>query len=240
MPSAGAMLLIPAATVVSYAIGWMIGQPVLVPILNAAVAWWRMAVELGRGRTRQAIAVMLIWALTLAVVSTVMAASGWSRRADGGDLFLRASYRDEMIQWVRTGIGPESSPSVFVPRHAAHAVVFAVASVATAGLLSMPMGAALMNQMGEYVGAMAATSAHPVASAVMGWHPWAVVRVTGFVILGVVLSGVVLSRVRRFPYSVVAERRWLMLGAALLLVDVLLKWALAPTWAVLLKGLAGW
>ena len=156
---------------------------------------------------------MLVWALTLGVVSTVMAASGWSRRHDGGDLFLRASYRDEMIHWVRTGVGPESMPSVFLPRHAAHAAVFAAASAVTGGVLSMPMGAALMNQMGEYVGAMAATSAHPVASALLGWHPWAIVRITGFVIIGVVLSGVLLSRVWRVPYSLsrgapMARARW--------------------------------
>ena len=234
------MLLVPFATVASYVLGWAIGLPVLVPFLNAAVAWWRMASELRRGRTRQAIAVMLVWALTLGVVSTVMAAAGWSRRHDGGDLFLRASYRDEMLHWVRTGIGPESTPAVFVPRHAAHAAVFAVASLVTGGVLSMPMGAALMNQMGEYVGAMAATSAHPVASAVLGWHPWAVVRITGFVIVGVVLSGVLLARVWRIPYSLFAERRWLAVGAALLVADVVLKWALAPAWATLLRGLAGW
>jgi len=233
------VLLVVAATVLSYALGWAIGLPVLLPFLNAAVAWWRMAVELRRGQVGRAVAVMLVWALTMGVVSTVMAASGWSRRHDR-DLFLRSTYRDEMFQWVRTGVGAESTPSTFMPRHLGYAAVFSAASAATGGLLSMPMGAALMNQMGEYVGAMAAASAHPFASAVLGWHPWAVVRVIGFVILGVVLSGVVLSRVMRFSYSLRSERRWLQVGAALLVLDIALKSALAPAWATLLKGLAGW
>jgi hypothetical protein len=234
------VLLVLPATVLSYALGWAIGLPVLLPFLNAAVAWWRMAVELSRGQLRRAIAVMLVWALTMGVVSTIMAASGWSRRPDGGELFLRAAYRDEMFQWVRTGVGAESTPSTFVPRHLGYAAVFTATSAATGGLLSMPMGAVLMNQMGEYVGAMARASAHPFASAVLGWHPWAVVRVIGFVILGVVLSGVVLSRIMRFPYSLRAERRWLQVGAGLLVLDLALKAALAPAWATLLKGLAGW
>jgi hypothetical protein len=234
------MIAVVAATVVSYAVGWAIGWPALLPFLNAGVAWWRMATELRRGQVRRAVAVMLVWALTMGVMATLMAATGWSRRLDGGDLFLRASYRDEMMQWVRTGIGAESTPSIFVPRHLGYAAVFTVASLATGGALSMPMGAALMNQMGEYVGGMAAASAHPFASAVLGWHPWAVVRIVGFVILGVVLSGVVLSRVLRFPYSLAAERRWLVVGAALLVLDLALKWALAPAWATLLKELAGW
>jgi len=234
------VLLVLPATVLSYALGWAIGLPALLPFLNAAVAWWRMAVELSRGQVRRAIAVMLVWALTMGVVSTIMAASGWSRRHDGGELFLRAAYRDEMFQWVRTGVGAESTPSTFVPRHLGYAAVFTATSAATGGVLSMPMGAVLMNQMGEYVGAMAGASAHPFASAVVGWHPWAIVRVTGFVILGVVLSGVVLSRIMRFPYSLRAERRWLQVGVGLLVLDIALKWTLAPAWATLLKGLAGW
>jgi hypothetical protein len=144
-----------------------------------------------------------------------------------------------MLQWVRTGIGPESTPAVFIPRHLAHAGVFVVASVATAGLLSMPMGAALMNQMGEYVGAMSARSAHPIASAVLGWHPWAVVRIIGFVLIGVALSAVVLSRAG-FARGLRAEKRWLLIGVALLVLDIALKWALAPAWATILRGLAGW
>jgi hypothetical protein len=104
----------------------------------------------------------------------------------------------------------------------------------------MPMGAALMNQMGEYVGAMARQSAHPATSVLLGWHPWAVVRVIGFVIIGVVLSGVALSRLMGFPYSLGRHRRWLYLSAGLLALDIVLKWVLAPSWATLLEGVAGW
>ena len=234
------MFTVIVSTVASYALGWLLGVPALVPALNAAVAWWMMAAWLKRGDVRRAIAIMLVWALTMGVTSTVMAAAGWSRFADGRDLFLRSTYRDEMIHWVRTGRGPESQPSVFVPRHLGYAAVFSAASIATAGIASMPMGAVLMNQMGEYVGAMTAQSAHPFASALLGWHPWAVVRVIGFVMIGVVLSGPLLSRVRRTPFPLADHRRWLQVGVALLLLDLLLKWALAPAWARILRGVAGW
>jgi hypothetical protein len=234
------VLLVVVATLGSYAIGLAAGVPLLVPFLNAALPWWLMAEALRAGQTTRAIAIMLVWALTMGVASTSMAALGWSRTRGDGDLFLRSAYRNEMIAWVRTGVGPESDPAAFAPRHVAYAGVFSVTAVATGGALAMPMGAALMNQMGEYVGAMAAASAHPFVSAVMGWHPWAVVRIAGFVIIGVVLSGPLLSRVRRFPFSIAAERRWLGAGAALLVLDLLLKWLLAPSWAVLLRGVAGW
>jgi hypothetical protein len=234
------MVLVIVSTVASYAVAWLIGVPALVPILNAAVPWWLMAGSLGRGEVRRAIAIMLVWALTMGATSTVMAAAGWSRRAEGRELFLRSQYRDEMIQWVRTGRGPESQPSVFVPRHLGYAAVFSVASIATAGIASMPMGAVLMNQMGEYVGAMTAQSVNPFASALLGWHPWAVVRIIGFVMIGVVLSGPLLSRFRGVPFSLADHRGWLQLGVALLVLDLLLKWALAPAWARILRGIAGW
>jgi hypothetical protein len=234
------MILAVAGTLASYAIGWLIGLPALVPFLNAAVPWWLMAKSLRLGMVRRAVGIMLVWALTMAVVATSMAALGWSRTRSGGDLFLRSEYRDQMIEWVRTGIGPESQPAVFIPRHLGYAAVFTVTALATGGVLAMPMGAVLMNQMGEYVGAMARQSAHPATSVMLGWHPWAIVRVAGFVMIGVVLSGVLLSRVLKFPYPLARHRRFLFVGAGMLALDIALKAVLAPAWGAILKGVAGW
>lgn len=234
------MLLTIAATLASYLAGWVISVPLIVPFLNAAIPWWLMAKALRIGQVRRAIAIMLVWALTMGVAATAMAAFGWSRTRSGGDLFLQSTYRDQMLAWVRTGIGPESDARVFLPRHAAYAAVFSATALATGGALAMPMGAVLMNQMGEYVGSMAARSAHPAVSVILGWHPWAVVRIIGFVMIGVVLSGVVLSRVLRFAYSLRRHQRWLMVGGALLVLDVALKWVLALSWGAILKDVAGW
>jgi len=231
--------MIVAVTIASYALAWLIGVPALVPFLNAAPAWWLMARALRRGQVNRAIAVMLVWAATLAVCATTMSAFGWTQRG-GGELFLQSDYKRQMISWVQTGIGPESDPSTFVPRHLAYATVFTAAAVATGGILAMPMGAVLMNSMGDYVGTLAARGAHPVPLVVLGWHPWALLRIAGFVILGVVLSGVGLSRVWAFEYSLSSQRRWLTIGVALLGIDIALKWMLAPAWSRLLRGLAGW
>jgi hypothetical protein len=226
-------------TVASYAAGWLAGVPALVPFLNAAPAWWLMTRALRNRQINRAIAVMLLWAATMAVCATTMAAFGWTRRG-GNELFLQADYRIQMIAWVQTGVGPESDPSTFVPRHLAHAAVFSAAAIATGGVLAMPMGAVLMNSMGDYVGTLAARGAHPLPLVLLGWHPWALLRIVGFVILGVVLSGVVLSRLLRFEYSLLVQRRWLVIAVALLALDIVLKWALAPAWSPLLRGLAGW
>jgi len=234
------LVVVVLATLASYPVGWAIGQPLLLPLLNAGAAWWVMARLLQSGEMPRAVAAMLVWAATMAVAATAMSAFGWSRDARDEGLFLRPGYRDDMLRWVETGQGDESRPSRFLPQHAAHAGVFAAASLGTGGILSMPMGAVLMNSMGEYVGTMAARSAHPVASIILGWHPWSLVRIVGFVILGVVLSGVVLSRLMAFPFALSAHRGWLAAGGGLLILDVGLKAVLAPAWGRLLRGLAGW
>ena len=233
-------LLIAASTLSSYALGWVIGVPLLVPFLNAAVPWLLMARRLARQEVRGAISTMLLWAAIMAVTATTMAALGWSTTREGRDLFLRSSYRDQMLHWVRTGEGPESRPAEFVPVHAGHALVFTVTALATGGALAMPMGALLVNQMSEYVGALAARSPHPVAVALLAWHPWAVIRVIAFVVLGVLLSGVLISRVTRTPFRLRAHMSWLVAAMLMLVTDVALKWVLAPWWAVLLRGLVGW
>jgi hypothetical protein len=233
------MTLIIAATLASYAAGWLLAVPGAVPVLNAAAGWTIMVRELRAGRARRAIALMLVWAATMGATATTVRWAGWTL-PDGRDWFLRSEYRDEMLHWVRTGIGPESEPAVFVPRHAASAAVFCVAAVATGGAAAMVMGAVLTNSMGDYVGSMAGLSAHPFASSVLGWHPWAVVRIVAFVILGVLLSGVTLSRVMRFEFRLRDWRVWALAAAAMLVLDVALKWVLAPAWGELLRGIAGW
>jgi hypothetical protein len=44
----------------------------------------------------------------------------------------------------------------------------------------------------------------------------------------------------RFEYRLSEQRRWILLAAAGLMLDVLLKWALAPSWRLLIKSAAGW
>ena len=92
----------------------------------------------------------------------------------------------------------------------------------------MPMGAVLMNYMGHYVGALAATSRRPVLTMMLGWHPWAVIRVISFVVIGVVLSAPLLSRLGRFRVDWPAARSLLSYAAAGLIADIVLKTLLAP------------
>jgi hypothetical protein len=231
-------LAIVLCTVASYALGWLIGIPALVPVLNTLASFPFMVAALKRGDLRLAIARMLLWALTMAVCATALSyREPW--RTDV--LFLRgAAYRTEMFAWVASGRGAESMPSQFVPQQAGHASVFALLAAATGGVLAMPMGAVLMNYMGHYVGMLSATSARPALTMLLAWHPWAVIRVASFVVIGVVLSAPLLGRVYLFRIDWRAARTPMAWACTGLFADVMLKWLLAPAWQRLLLRVVGW
>jgi hypothetical protein len=222
---------------VSYGIAWTIGIPALVPILNTLVSFPFMVAALRRGRMKLAVARMLLWAATMAIAATLLS---YAQPGDTEALFLRSGdYRREMFTWVMTGRGAESTPSQFIPQQAGHAALFSTLALATGGALAMPMGAALMNYMGHYVGTLAAMSRRPFAIMLLGWHPWAVIRVISFVVLGVVLSSPLLGRVFRFRVDWRVGRRLLGWSCAGLVADIVLKALLAPAWQRLLLRIIG-
>jgi hypothetical protein len=233
-----ATLAIVLATAASYAVGWAVGLPALMPVLNTLASFPFMVAALRQGRLRVAVARMLVWALAMGACATLIA---YARPWAAGQLFVRGdAYRTEMFTWVMTGRGAESTPAVFVPQQAGHAALFSALALATGGAAAMPMGAVLMNYMGTYVGSLAAASPRPVVAALAGWHPWAVIRVASFVVLGVILSMPLLSRVFRFRpmwQEAAPLARWALAGLA---ADVVLKTLLAPSWQRLLLRVTGW
>jgi hypothetical protein len=197
-----------------------------------------MVAALRRGRVRLAVGRMLAWALALGVCATLL--SYWQPwRTDV--FFIRgASYRSEMFAWVLTGRGVESDPARFIPQHAMHTALFVACGLLTGGIVAMAMGAVLMNYMGHYVGALAAASVHPVEVMILGWHPWAVIRIVSFVTIGVVIAGPLLARVGGFRFDWRSARPLLAWAVVGLLADVVLKWTLAPTWQKILLRVVGW
>jgi hypothetical protein len=87
-------LTIVVATLLSYALGWAIGVPILLPILNTLASFPFMVLALKRGDLRLAVARMLLWALTMGIAATGLS---YARPSQTGALFLRGeSYRAEM------------------------------------------------------------------------------------------------------------------------------------------------
>jgi hypothetical protein len=232
----GAALLV-SATVVSYQVGFLAGLPLLVPVLNVLPAVPSMLNALARESVRRAIVLMLVWAATLIVCATALS---YAFPEETGRLFLNGDrYQREMFNWVITGQGAESRPRDFLPLHAAHAALFVSLSLVTGSLLSLAMGAVLVNYMGHFVGTLGAVSSRPILTMILAWNPWSLTRIVSFVTLGVVLSGPLLSRLGGFRFRLGDHWRLIALACAGLVVDSLLKAVLAPSWQQLLRSVTG-
>jgi hypothetical protein len=225
-------------TALSYVAAVLIAVPALVPILNVVPAFPWMVHSLRHRRVGEAVGRMFVWAATLAVCATTLS---YVAPLETSRLFIHGdAYRREMFLFVMTGQGTEGDIRQFLPQHAVHAAMFCGLALGTGSMLAMPLGAVLMNYMGHYVGALASASMHPWRALALAWVPWSILRIASFVTLGVVLGGPVLGRVFGCEYRLAEQRRWLQLAAAGLVLDVLLKWALAPSWRLLIKSAAGW
>jgi hypothetical protein len=192
---------------VSIAAGFYLGIPLLLPILCAAPAYASMALLLREGRRGAALAAMLLWALLLGSGMTGLCAHDPARAESV--VIHGTAYWEEMRPWLETGQGRESDPSRFLPQHALHAAVFVALSLLTASVVSVVFGAILMNYMAYYVSQVVRlTPAHPLLAALLGWHPWSVVRIVSFVTLGVLLAEPLLARITRSPRRAAARDRW--------------------------------
>ncbi len=220
----------------SYPIGLAFEPRFLLPLLNALPAWWVMTKRLRAGDLRGAILLMLVFPLALALFGTVWL-SLWPT-ADGliPAVFNGPEYREEMFAWIRTGVGSEGDWRLFLPMHLTHLVAFAALSLMSGSLISITGGAILTNYMDGYVASIHRAGAPLWATVFFGWQPWAICRVAGFCILGVLLAEPVLSRVFRYPAQPWSRTRpWFLIALALILADWVLKAALAPTWGRILK-----
>ena len=230
-------LLAPVAVFLAFALGFAApaaGRAAL-PILATLAIYPVFARLVMAGRRGAAIAAALLWAASLSV--SLISHTARDPEAAGHGVLMGPTYRDEMFQYVASGEGRESDPRRFIPQHLLHAGIFAVATLLSGGLLGLAMGTVLVGYMSYYVGALAA-GPHPFTAGLLGWPPWAILRVAAFVLLGTVLARPLLLRLRGLrnePLFAPADRRIAIIGVALLLADILLKSIFATTWATLLR-----
>jgi hypothetical protein len=231
-----ALALLFLATAVSYPIGLATGSRWLLPALNMAPAYFVMVLRLHAGDRAGALRLMLFWAFALAVSGTVLF-SVWPQ--DPGPQILNgAAYRDEMFRWIRTGAGSEGDLTLFLPQHLLHLLAFVALCLATGSVVSIFMGAVLMNYMSYYVASLARAGTPEWAVVFLGWQPWALVRVAAFCALGTVLAEPLLSRVWRYDYGGLKTARRVVAWSALgILADWTLKAVLAPSWGRWLRAL---
>ncbi len=234
----GAPLALTALTtaVVTTAAGFLIGGRWALPALNALAVYPVYIGLIMRGRMRQALVLALLWALFLSQ-AVIVATYFFPERAE--TVIWRAEeYRNEMFDWVATGGGAESSPSQFIPMQLRDFAVFSVVCFLTVGLGGLVMGAMLLNYMNFYVGSLVLGAQRPVATLLLAWQPYALVRVAAYILVACALTelAVALLRRRRLPRRV---KSWMALGVAGIFIDILVKSAIAPLWSRLLSWASG-
>jgi hypothetical protein len=232
------LLVLVLAAAMSYPLGLWIGQPWLLPILNALPAYLVLVHRLRQGERGGAVRAMLLWAATLAIVGTVTLVS-W-RGPTAPVVFHGPEYKQEMFHWIRTGQGAEGSPRLFLPQHLLHLAVFVALGLATASAGAILMGAVMMNYMSYYVASLARAGVPSWAVALLGWQPWAIFRVLAFVTLGVILTEPLVFRC--FPAARLKAKPWgrapyVVAAMSGILADWFLKALLASLWGQWLRGL---
>ena len=176
------------------------------------------------GRLMEASIIVFEWALVL-TLSAVYATTVMGQSM--GSLVIKGEeYRTEMFSWIRTGLGAEGDPSLFVIPKLKEIAVFSIASLASLGFLGLLMGAMLLNYMNYYVGNLLlhAKPGYILQVALLSWPIYAILRVPGYVFLGTALT--------RIAYLFLKERRliverktrkMLILAAVLIALDFILK-----------------
>jgi hypothetical protein len=223
----GAELAVPPVTLAAVGLAHAAGAAWLHATLPAVFFFPFWAAAIAAGRPRLAAFRAGLWALTLSIgVFCLSLAKG---EAVAGELWGGARYADEMLGWIRTGVGPEGSLLSFLPRLAGEVLLFAALCLVSGGLLGLVLGTVLLDFMNYYAGLLVLLADEPAAALCRVWPVYAIVRVAGFILIAVGLARPALARVLETAGGRGLERRWLAAGVLCLVADVALKVLLAES-----------
>lgn len=214
------------STLLSYIIGIFIGIKFFLPIINISLAYPVMIYLVLKGRRKEAVYLMLLWALSMIIFGTIVF-SIFPERAEN-TVINGKSYKEEMFEWIKTGAGRESNPKSFIPQHLIHVGVFVILSLISASFLSIIMGSIMVNYMNFYVAQLIIHSKNKAIPIILGWHFWSLIRVFSFVILGVLLSEPLLSFLKKEEPQIGKEKFLLFLTLSGLMLDIILKTIFSP------------
>ncbi len=204
-------------------------------ILAGGSACWFLH-SMRESGTKVVTSVLVVWAFTHS--AAIVGLSMWSPQQAGLVIPHAPEYWAEMVPYVARGEGIESDPSRFIPLHLLHLLGFSVLSAISAGLAGLVLGAYLTGYMSYYVAQVGLHASHPLIATALAWHPWAVIRVVSFILLGVSLSRLWSKRSAIGEWWR-TERAPIALALALWVGDLILKSALAPWWSGVLRSVGG-
>ncbi|MFB3897777.1 MAG: hypothetical protein ACE14V_15915 [bacterium] len=203
------------------------------PILNTLGIYPLFSYQIRHQQYRRALIQMLVWAVVMSIV--VILLSTYFNPMMESKIIRGKQYRDEMVTWVKTGVGEESTPNQFIPKHLMHLVAFSLLTIITGGFAALFMGAVLLNYMNFYVGSLYAHTTNPLIVLIFGWQPWAIIRVIGYIALAIGLSELFFSFLNKRPLNKIAVKNYVLGGFFCIILDLFLKTILAPTWQKVLQ-----
>jgi hypothetical protein len=230
-------IALPLGALASTALGVGIGNPWLFPVLGALVPFPVFLGYIRKGCPGKATAWVLYWCIAQSLALGAAVALVPERTA--ATVWHGPAYADEMLTYIRTGVGAEGSPRLFLPLHARHYVLLCVISLVTVGAGGLVLGTVLLNYMNFYVATLVRSAADPILALFFGWPVWAILRVVGYTATGAVMADVSWRLWSRWRGRAIARpfpvRLWL-LGLGFALLDVGLKALVAPVWRSILHG----
>ncbi len=214
---------------------------VLIPVIPVALVYVRAIAARDASR---AVTVALAWAVAWSA-ATIAAATLRPDAAVRG-IWHAGVFRDEMVRWIATGAGAEGNIRLFLPRVLMEFALVLLVSAVSAGAAGLLLGAILLAYMNGYVGWVAANAdprVSPLAAALIAWPPWSAARVVSFICAGTAAAlwgyPQLFARSKRTGAPRASVRRLLLAAVGFLLLDIFLKWWLAPLWREWLRALLG-
>jgi hypothetical protein len=229
------VLFLIITTVLGTVTGFLINSKILLPILVSLSGYLFMIYLVKSQRRREAVIYMLLWAFILGVVMTIACYIFPQKSAD---LIINGTkYNNEMFSWIKTGVGREGTPSQFIPQHLLHLSLFVILSIVTMSSVSILFGAILMNYMSFYVAQLMLAAPNKLIMFILGWHFWSLFRITGFVILGVVLSEILARKVFKYKWKFTDIKNYILIVTILIFADIVSKTIFAPSIGRLVKSI---
>lgn len=229
-------LVLSIGAALSTAVSFLISINWLMPILGTAVAYPILLYLIRRRQYSKAAVSMLLWAIFQSMAVGV--ATFWFPETAAKVVLSGSSATVEMLHWIKTGEGAEGSIALFLPIHIRNYVIFCALCCLTVSGAALLFGTWLLNYMNFYVANLVRVSVHPWLAIVVGWPPWSILRVIGFILTGIALGVVglnLIARIRRSPIKIPFPKRYLWIGIGFVVADIVVKATLAPFWRHLLR-----
>ncbi|MDF5711179.1 MAG: hypothetical protein PUP90_26785 [Nostoc sp. S4] len=234
------LIILIVGVILSTTASFVFGIPWLTPFLGAAVPYPIFFLLVRRQQYKSTFWWMLLWAVfqsIAVIVATAIAPQTAAKAIPRGQ-----SYTMEMFHWIRTGEGTEGTLSLFLPNHLLHYGIFCILCIVTLSSIALIFGTWMLNYMNFYVAQLVKMSAKPWLAAILGWYPWSILRVIGFIATGVALAALglnLLTRMRGEVPKSAFPKTYMLIGITFVIADILVKALLAPIWQKLLLSALG-